>query len=180
MHIKSKMLLPPEEAAEVEEELDPREELVRRLIEYKKFKETAGKLKEMESSAREFFPRLSREGTRIVAMEQPEEPYFEASLFDLISAFSSALKDVPKEVFQEVIADEFTVEDKIHDLLHQLRNNAKILVTVLFEKAKNKMEIIATFLALLELIRLKEVIVVQKKLFGKIEITRNERYIKSA
>ncbi len=179
MHIKSKLLLPPEEAETETEELDPREELVNKLVEYKRFKEAADKLKDIETSAQEFFPRLSREGARMVASAQPEEPYFEASLFDLISAFSTALKDVPREVFQEVIADEFTVEGKIHDLLHLLRKSPRILVTTLFEKARHKIEIIAIFLALLELIRLKEILVVQKKLFAEIEIIRNECYIKS-
>ena len=179
MHIKSKLLLPPEEVETELEELDPREELVKKLVEYKKFKEAADNLKGMEVSAQEFFPRLSREGARIVALEGPQKPYFEASLFDLIRAFSSALKDVPKEVFQEVIADEFSVEGKIHDLLQLLKKSPRILVATLFEKARGKIEIIAIFLAFLELIRLKEILVIQRKLFGEIEIVRNERYIKS-
>ena len=70
-------------------------------------------------------------------------------------------------------------EGKIHDLLHLIRDNQGVSVTSLFDKAKNKLEIIATFLALLELIRLKEVLIIQKELFGEIEITRNERYVMS-
>jgi len=86
MQIKSKLLLPPEERPlEEEEELDPREELVRRLLEYKKFKEAAGRLEELEQEqAQVFRRRVSPEG---VDLPQAEEEYFETSIFDLISAF---------------------------------------------------------------------------------------------
>jgi segregation and condensation protein A len=107
------------------------------------------------------------------------ESFFEASLFDLINAFSKALKDVPKELFYEVIKDEFTVEDKVHDLLHMFRDKAHIKLTEMFLKAKSKLEIIATFLAVLELIRLREVLVVQKSVFGEIEVFRNKAKIES-
>ncbi|PIW67316.1 MAG: segregation/condensation protein A, partial [Candidatus Omnitrophica bacterium CG12_big_fil_rev_8_21_14_0_65_42_8] len=115
IHIKSKMLLPPDEKELLpEEEEDPREELVRRLVEYKKFKEVAGILQGLEGQRKKMF-------TRDIPFEvEPGEVFFEASLFDLIAAFTRVLKDVPKEMFQEIIKDEFTVEQKVHDLLHML------------------------------------------------------------
>jgi segregation and condensation protein A len=177
IQIKSKMLLPPDpNEVKEEEEIDPRDELVRRLLEYQKFKEVAQELRRKEGLRQDVF-------TRIVAgsPKKPElaedEVYFEASLFDLISAFSKALKDVPREIFYEVIKDEFTVEAKIHDILHQLLELPKINLSFLFESAKNKIEVIATFLAILELIRIKEIIIVQKHLFGDIEIFRNKENI---
>lgn len=175
MHIKSKMLLPPDEnaQAEEEEEEDPRAELVRKLLEYKKFKEAAAYLEKKESSQREIFKRISSQPGE----EPKEEVFFEASLFDLISAFSKALKDVPREIFTEIIKDEFTVEEKIHDLLHVLVREKRLSLNKLFENAKNKFEIIAIFLAVLELIRQKEVIVAQKELFGEIFIFLNEERI---
>ncbi len=171
IHIKSKMLLPPDEKELLpEEEEDPREELVRRLVEYKKFKEVAGILQDLESQRKKMF-------TRDIPFEvEPGEVFFEASLFDLITAFTRVLKDVPKEMFQEIIKDEFTVEQKVHDLLHMLVKTPVISLFDLFKSAKNKPEIIATFLAVLELIRLKEIIVVQKQNFSDIEIIRNEKH----
>ena len=171
IHIKSKMLLPPDEKELLpEEEEDPREELVRRLVEYKKFKEVAGILQDLEGQRKKMF-------TRDIPFEvEPGEVFFEASLFDLITAFTRVLKDVPKEMFQEIIKDEFTVEQKVHDLLHMLVVTPAISLFELFKNSKNKTEIIAMFLAVLELIRLKEIIVVQKKNFSDIEIVRNEKH----
>jgi segregation and condensation protein A len=107
------------------------------------------------------------------------EGYFEASIFDLINAFSQALKEAPKELFYKVIKDEFTVEEKVHDLLHLFLVNPRVLLSDLFQKARNKMEIIVILLAILELIRLKEIVVWQKGLFGEIVIARNEENISS-
>ena len=171
IHIKSKMLLPPDEKELFpEEEEDPREELVRRLVEYKKFKEVASILQDLESQRKKMF-------TRDIPFEvEPGEVFFEASLFDLITAFTRVLKDVPKEMFQEIIKDEFTVERSMHDLLHMLVKTPVMSLFDLFKNAKNKPEIIATFLAVLELIRLKEIIVAQKQNFSDIEIIRNEKH----
>jgi len=171
IHIKSKMLLPLEEKEMLpEEEEDPREELVRKLLEYKKFKEVAGVLQDLEAERKKMF-------TRATVLEVDSgEKFFEASLFDLITALTRVLKDVPKDIFQEIIKDEFTVEQKVHDLLHMLVEKSTLQLSELFAKAKNRLEIIATFLAVLELIRLKEIIVVQKKSFDEIEVMRNEKH----
>ncbi|MDP3142638.1 MAG: segregation/condensation protein A, partial [Candidatus Omnitrophota bacterium] len=101
IQIKSKMLLPQDNVAPEEEEVDPRDELVRRLLEYKKFKEIAEELRHKEVARQNFFIRTASEKPSEDGAE--EEIYFEASLFDLISAFNQALKDVPKELFYEVI-----------------------------------------------------------------------------
>ncbi|MBU4311898.1 MAG: segregation/condensation protein A [Candidatus Omnitrophica bacterium] len=171
IHIKSKMLLPPEEKEILpEEEEDPREELVRRLLEYKRFKEVAGVLQDLEGQRKKMFTRSS------VLELGPDEKFFEANVFDLITALTRVLKDVPKEIFQEIVKDEFTVEQKVHDLLHMLVEKPVIHLSELFKAAKNKSEIVATFLAVLELIRLKEIIVVQKHSFSEIEIIRNEQH----
>jgi segregation and condensation protein A len=173
LQIKSKMLLPQENVAPEEEEIDPREDLVRRLLEYKKFKELAEELRQKESTRQNFFTRGMTTPSPEAA-EAEGEIYFEASLFDLISAFNQALKDIPRELFYEVIKDEFTVDAKIHDILHLLLDTPHLKLTQFFQNAKNKMEIVATFLAILELIRLKEIVVVQKQVFGEIEVMRNK------
>jgi segregation and condensation protein A len=175
MQIKSKMLLPAEESPEVQEEEDPRDELVKQLLEYEKFKEIAEELRQRETNQRDIIKRPKLQQAIGIPEEGPV--YFEASIFDLISAFSSALADIPKEVFYEVIKDEFTVEEKIHSLLHLLLVESSVRINELFGKAKHKIEIIVTFLAILELIKLKEAVIFQKELFGEIEIARNKNNI---
>ncbi len=174
MQIKSKLLLPAQETEAPQEELDPRAELVKQLLEYERFKEIAEELRERELGQREIFKRPKAE-----IKEIPDEAplYFEASIFDLITAFSSALAEVPRELFYEVIKDEFTIEEKIHTLLHLLLVTPSVRLSDLFSKAKNKLEIIVTFLSILELIRLKEVMVLQREHFGEIEISRNANNI---
>lgn len=177
LHIKSKMLLPPDEVpGGEEEEEDPRAELVRRLLEYKKFKEAAGELAQMEAKQRHFFARI---GAGVPEAELGREAtFFEASLFDLITAFTKVLKEIPKDVFYRVIKDEFTVSQKIHDILHLLVAKKKIFFADLFKAARNKFEIITTFLALLELIKIREVVAIQRAVFSDIEVIRNVEAIR--
>ena len=175
MQIKSRMLLPPQEGEGAQEEEDPRQELVNRLLEYEKFKEIASSLRQRESAQTEVFKRPSAETDKEFKTEA--EVYFEASIFELISAFSKALEEIPKELFYEVVKDEFTIEGKIHEILHLLLVAPAACLSEIFSKTKNKLEIIVTFLAILELIRLKEIVARQKELFGEIEITRNKENI---
>jgi len=176
IQIKSKMLLPAEENAEAQEEEDPRQELIKRLLEYEKFKEIAQNLREREVNQQEIFKRPKSENKE--ETQPPDgEVYFEASLFDLITAFSQALEDVPREVFYEVVKDEFTVEEKVHTLLHLMLVENSVELSRLFKEAKNKVEIVVIFLAVLELIRMREIVARQKGLFGEIEISRNKENI---
>jgi segregation and condensation protein A len=174
MQIKSKMLLPQDEQKAEEEQEDPRAELVRRLLEYEKFKEIAENLRQREVSQQEVFRRPK---TELPVETAGKEVYFEASIFDLISAFTKALKDVPKEVFYQVIKDEFTVEEKVHNILHLLLEKNSVTLSGLFEQTKSKVEIVVTFLAVLELIRMKEIVALQNELFSEIEIRRNQNNI---
>jgi segregation and condensation protein A len=173
MHIKSKMLLPPDETlAQEEEERDPRAELVRRLLEYKKFKEAAVELAEKEAQQKHFFSRVGL-GTDIDQLPDRKEGFFEASLFDLITAFTKVLKDIPKDVFHEVVKDEFTVSEKIHDILHMLVNKKEVNFTDLFKIAKNRAETITILLAMLELIKMREISAIQREPFGEIVIVKS-------
>ena len=130
-----------------------------------------------EADQREVFRRPKTEVEKEIG--DTKEVYFEANIFDLINAFSKALKEVPKEMFYEVIKDEFTVEGKVHELLHRFMDMPRIKLSLLFSQARSKLEIIATFLAVLELIRLKEVLVVQRNVFGDIEVFRNKEKIQA-
>ncbi len=173
MQIKSKMLLPPETRPEDEKpEEDPREELVKRLLEYKKFKEAAGQLHARQALQKDVFGRKVPPDAKL--KDEDEDIYFEASVFDLIGAFNKVMKEVPKELFYQVIKDEYTVEEKMHDIFHILVKNKSVKFTDLFRSLNDKSEIITTFLAVLELMRLREIIVTQNKLFGDVRIERNK------
>ena len=168
MQIKSRMLLPPEALPPGEqEEPDPAQELIERLKEYQRFKEAAELLSGMEKQRLVQFSRpVSREG------EPAEvEEYVEASLFDLLNAFSQFMSgEVSRDLFHEVIQEEFTVEQKVAHLREVIRQAKKIRFTELMRQAKTKPEAIVTFLALLEMIRLKEILIVQDQLFSEILI----------
>lgn len=171
INIKSKMLLPKEEEPQAPEE-DPREELMRRLLEYEKFKEAAEFLRDKETERNKFLPRPAADLGSV-------ETFLEASIFDLINAFKGALKEVPKDIFFEVVKDEFTVEEKIHDLLHLFLEKGKVSLKKIFAAAKSKIEIVVTFLAILELIKMREVVAIQEELFSEISITRRENVYSS-
>lgn len=169
MQIKSRMLLPQAEVTPPQEEEDPREELVKRLLEYKKFKDAAMNLQAKEKVRADSFVRFP--GT--VEMDAGDSPFLEASLFDLISAFSKVLKDMPRDAFHKIIKDEFSVAEKVHEIFHVLVDKSRILFSALFTKAANKLEMVTIFMAILELIRLKEVVIRQNRLFEDIEILKN-------
>lgn len=173
LQIKSKMLLPADPEGLKEDEIDPRDELVARLQEYRVFKEIAEQLKGKEGERQNFFARQVDEDARKELENDAKEVFFEASLFDLINAFSAALSKFKEDKSYEVSKEEFTVEQKIHDILHELLNEPRLLLTQIFAKAKSKVEMIVSFMAVLELIRLKEIIVAQKRLFSDIEVLRN-------
>ncbi|MFA5069418.1 MAG: segregation/condensation protein A [Candidatus Omnitrophota bacterium] len=175
IHIKSKMLLPPDAEEAEKEEKDPREELVRKLLEYKRFKEAAGVLKEREFKQKEIFPRSGAQDITGDTEGENQGLRVEASIFDLLSAFSKVLKDIPRDKFYEVVKDEVTVSDKIHEIFHTLVKTPVVYFFDLFRQSKTKIHVVATLLALLELIRMKEVVIKQDKIFGDIKIIRNSQ-----
>ena len=172
MQIKSRMLLPPEVLTPEEaEEPDPQQELIQRLLEYQRFKQAAELLSVMEKNRFVQFSRpVPPEGAPVTETEELAE----ASLFDLLNAFSQFMAgDIPLALFHEIMRDEFTVEEKTAMLRGLTKERGKVSFAELFGSAKSKMEIIATFLALLELLRLKEVLVRQTQVFGEILILSN-------
>lgn len=180
MQIKSAMLLPKEETPE-EEEPDPREELMRRLLEYQRFKDAAQTLAGLESQQLHVFPRAGEVPVETdAAPEEGDGRYFEATLFDLLTAFSKVLAEIPKDTFYQVIKDECTVEEKVHELLHLLVTRKSVQLQELLAQQKNKIHIIATFLAVLELIRQKEVAAQQHEPFGPILLCRREDQMRAA
>lgn len=171
MYIKSRTLLPkhvqpPDEESEEE---DPRWELIRQLLEYKKFKDAAGFLQKRE---------LLQEGMFALHPEIPEsdepEPMPDVGIFDLIRAFQKVLKrfEEKSEDMREIYDDRYTISDKIDLLLTSVKPGSRLSFSDLFEAATTKTEVIVTFVALLELIRLKEFRFDQKERLGEIELLR--------
>jgi segregation and condensation protein A len=173
MQIKSRMLLPPDPLANTGEEVDPRSELVRRLQEYQQFKQVAENLKEKETFRQSLFARLVDQEALEQLKEDSQEVFIEASLFDLINALNSAIVKVPEKTTYQINEDQFSIEGQIHTILHWLVETPKLSLKELFAKACCKTEIVCTFVAVLELIRLKEVVAFQRRSFDDIEVVRN-------
>ena len=171
LQIKSKMLLPVEESAEDDEEgPDPREELVRRLLEYKTFKEAARQLDTQERMWREIY---SRPITPSEDVAQSDETLLDnIGLFDLVDALQEILNRNPGKKLLEIIPDNLTVRDRMNVLLEALEGQESIGFEALFEASCHRLVIIVTFLALLELIRLRTVRVYQAENFGPILVSR--------
>jgi segregation and condensation protein A len=169
MMIKSRMLLPAEERSEIdeEEEEDPRWDLVRQLVEYKKFKDVAMRLQVMEERQENAF---AREGEGVKLGSDADLALQDVSIFDLISAFSETLKRVKEEELTEIFAERFTVGEKIDALVGVLREEGRVAFSSLFANMASRQEIVCTFLALLELIRLNQVRAVQDDHFSEIMI----------
>jgi len=151
LQIKSKMLLPVDETAEDEEDgPDPREELVRRLLEYKTFKEAARQLDTQERMWREIYSRqpVPEEET----VESDEALLDNIGLFDLVDALQGILNRNPGKKLLEIIPDNLTVRDRMNVILEALEEQESIAFEALFESSCHRMVIIVTFLALLELI----------------------------
>jgi segregation and condensation protein A len=170
LQIKSKMLLPVDETAEDEEEgPDPREELVRRLLEYKQFKDAARQLDNQERMWREHY---SREQSPLVELDSDEALLEDMSLFDLVDALKGILDRNPGKQLLEIIPDNLTVRDRMNAILEALEGQESVTFSSLFESSSHRMVIIVTFLALLELIRLRTARVFQGENFGSILVSR--------
>lgn len=174
MYIKSRELLPKDQQVQAEEgeedQEDPRWELIRKLVEYKKFKDAAAHLQVREVQMEQIYPR--RPGKLEFDNDRPA-PKVEASIFDLLNAVNVILKrvaqrDDPRDIFE----DKWSVSEKIEHLVKLTSEKPTVKFLELFEGATSKPEVICTFLALLELIRLKQLVCIQGEDFGDIEITK--------
>jgi segregation and condensation protein A len=173
MYIKSRELLPVDQqvVAEGEEEGDdPRWELIRQLVEYKKFKDAAAQLQTLEIRQEQIYPRLPVKPE--FGREEPSGKA-QASLFDLLNAVNSILKRiVEREDLRDIFEDKWTVSEKIEDIMKEMSRSASLKFSALFAGATSRTEVVVTFLAMLELIRLRQIVAIQQSPFGEIEITR--------
>ncbi len=152
MRIKSQMLLPRHEGIE-EEEVDPREELVRNLLEYRKFKEAARDLAAKEEDRRKVFPR-----TAAPPADEPVDEGLDVTLFDLLEALQGVLKNIKQQAVYHIVPESVTVEQKIETIRTTLERRPEVLFTELFGQEIAKIEVIVTFLAILEMVKLGELV----------------------
>jgi segregation and condensation protein A len=170
LQIKSKMLLPADETAEDDDEgPDPREELVRRLLEYKAFKEAARQLDDQEKVWREIF---WREQAPLSEEDEKDLPLENVSLFDLVDALKEVLERNPGSRLIEILPDNLTVRERMNLILETLEGKDSVSFTALFEGSSHRMVVVVTFLALLELMRLRVAQVFQAETFGPILVSR--------
>jgi len=171
IRIKAKMLLPRPQSEDEEEIIDPRLELVSQLLEYKKFKELAYKLSDFEEEQRNVFPRgfyHEVEHEREDGVDLDED----VTIFSLISAFKQVLDRMPEETFHHIEDIQISLEEQIEYILNQLAGGKQITFFELVSHIRDKLIVVVTFIALLELVKRGELKTRQSKAFGEIWITR--------
>jgi segregation and condensation protein A len=167
IHIKSRMLLPSseEDDPEAEDEIDSRDELVRRLLEYQRFKDAADQLQRRDVLSRDVFIRTASQPEKVDSVA-----FGQVSLFELLSALRRVLERLPKDEFHEVTLEKVTVREKMSLLLDALQSNHRVLFESLFAELTARITIIATFLAMLELVKVRAIRIIQEEPTGPIWI----------
>ncbi len=169
-HIKSKMLLPPPENPENDEDgVDPRQELIRRLLEYKTFKNAADSLENKEEAWSKIYTRPAETAPDLPTGDEPM--LFDFHLFDLLAALKDVMARVPDAGF-EITAEAVSITEKISLILARLEAVDSLLFADLFEGNSSRAQVIGTFLALLELIKTRVIKAVQVEHFGAIRIIK--------
>lgn len=172
MYIKSRELLPVDQRAVTETDEDdgedPRWELIRKLVEYKKFKDAASQLQSLETRQEQVFPRQPPK----LEIAEPAARV-EASLFDLVGAVSVILRRFQqRNEARDIFEDRWSVSEKIEFIRQLMTERSAFRFSELFGQATSRSEVVATFLALLELVRLHHIFAVQNRAFGEIEMAR--------
>lgn len=175
MYLKSRTLLPRQELPpeEQEDEQDPRLDLIRQLVEYKKFKDAASFLFQKEAEQADIFAHAAEALDPALAPDAPPEPLPDVNIFDLIRAFNKVLTRFEEShELGDIVDDRFTVSDKIDALRELLPPGQGWLFHDLFSGAISKSEVIVTFLAVLELMKMNQFAIQQDHVLGDIEILR--------
>jgi segregation and condensation protein A len=170
LHIKSRMLLPQvvDDAGDDDSEEDPRAELVRRLLEYQKYKDAAIQLDQLPLLHRDLF---ARSAPAPEVTEEGEGEFAAVGLYDLVQALQRLLKERPEPLVHEVSVEQLSVAERINQVLTALQGQQSLAFAELFAAQHSRQDVIVTFLALLELVRLRLVRLLQSQRFGPIWIT---------
>jgi segregation and condensation protein A len=168
MRIKAQMLLRKDDDGEE----DPRQDLIRSLIEYKKMIEAAKTFQELEEERRKIFTRPVPEAEK----SYREEPVIDLSLYHVMKAFQEIMHQFEAADVREIELEEYTIEEKIIAVLEALRQDNQVLFKDLFKGSASRMELIVTVIALLELIKHAQVKVNQESAFGTIWLYRGDNF----
>lgn len=172
MQIKAQMLLPRPEG-EGEEEFDPRAELVRRLLEYKRWKEMAEELERMQNHQRQLAYRGNFEQDPKVFESNTEDDFIrDVTLFDLIAAFQFAVNKMPRKFVHEIDRLNVTVDEQMEFILNLLKERDEISFYEIALAMAEKIRVVVTFLALLEMMKSKIIAINQFNSYGDITIVK--------
>jgi segregation and condensation protein A len=167
LHLKSRLLLPSEEAADEESGEDPRAELARQLLEYQRFKEAAEMLERNNMLGRDVF-------TRVPMRNEPndeQDVVYDVLLGDLLDALQEVLKNAEPDVVHRVILEQISLRERVCMVLDLLRERTQVAFTDLLSADTSRLQILVTFLATLELVRTRMIDVNQDERFGPIMLT---------
>ena len=169
MKIKSKILIPRQELDEEGEIVDPRTDLVNKLIEYQQFKNVSDKLRLLQDEADLSYARKLLEDSDFEKSEKMS--YDDLTLFNLAELFKKAIEKAPLVNPIELRAEPISLESRKKLILSSFDGNGKLSFFNLISNLKNRLDIIISFLAILDLIRTKQILVFQKDLFNDLEFT---------
>lgn len=161
IEVKSRMLLPRDPLAEAEEELDPRSDLVNRLLEHEKFKAASQMLWSRATVEQAVFTRAEIE-------TDTNNPEVAVGLFDLLRVFQGILARHKEEVMLEIEREEVTMAEMIERLRNMVRSAGELNLVTFFESAGSRRGLVVAFLSVLELVRMSEISLVQRETFGEI------------
>ena len=164
IYIKSRMLLPPDPAAEGDEFEDPRQELVQQLLEHEKFKNAAQLLYERETVELSVWARGENE------FVDEEQEMVSANVFDLLKTFHSIMERYKDQIVLEVQHEAVTLDEKIDEIRRLLVAQREFLFSMFLERRLTRIHLVVTFLALLELVKRQELRLFQKGMFEDIRI----------
>ncbi|MBM7094725.1 segregation/condensation protein A [Bacillus sp. H-16] len=183
LEMKSKLLLPPKEEDEIYEEEyymegddDPRDDLMKRLIEYKRYKEAAGELKEKEIERSQLFSKPAADLSPLLEEEEKEPANVDVSLYDMLSAFQKLVKRKKdsKPVYSKVHRDEIPIEKRMTEIITRLESmRGKTSFSSLFDTDSRSQKVV-TFLAVLELMKSKMIGCTQEGNFNDIVVYQRE------
>ena len=167
MRIKSKMLLP---RPQMDEDIDdPRSPLVRQLLEYRRYKDLAQQLEDLAEERSHYFSR-GYEAPLPTGDEDPSVYLRQVSLYDIAHYFKVAMENKPIISHYELQREDISLDDQKAIILANLDEKGFLKFSVLLTKLETKLKVIVTLLAILEMIRNEEIIIIQRKLFGELEI----------
>lgn len=171
IHVKSKMLLPvPQEPSAEESEDDPRFELIKQLLEYQTFKEAAADLGKRPLLERDVFVRPAPMPEEMEKQDTEEEEFMEVSIFELIEAFHHLVSRIDKKELLEFDLEKMSLTDVINDVMERLTREKNLTFDELIGEIRSRRNVIYTFLAILELIKLKMIKAYQTSAFGVIRV----------